>query len=338
MPGGVAFRDGAASSGLPPLANATKVRTPDAARRASDRPRDKPSAGCGYTARMKTIRMVVLMFALLCLATACRTQTVVEVPPPHHTTVLESKVMGEARRINVYLPPALAGKAAADARYPVIYMPDGGVSEDFPHIANTIDAAVREGRMAPVILVGIENTQRRRDMTGPTTVASDREIAPVVGGSAAFRAFIADELIPWVEANYPANAQRGIIGESAAGLFIVETLFEAPGLFDTRIALDPSLWWNDGRMARDAAEWLARQPQLEGRLYIAWAEQKKIGPNVRVLEQALAAAAPAGLDWQVIERPELSHSSIYRAIAPQVLPALYPAEKASAPAGSRAAP
>lgn len=271
---------------------------------------------------MQPCRVFVLVSCLLGLATACTPPRAVEVPPPHETTVLESKVMGEARRINVYLPPG----GESGRRYPVIYMPDGGVEEDFPHIANTIDAAVREGRMAPVILVGIENTQRRRDMTGPTTVESDRKIAPVVGGSAAFREFIASELIPWVEANHPANERRGIIGESAAGLFIVETLFEAPDLFDTRIALDPSLWWNDGRMAKDAAAWLATRPQLGGRLYVAWAEQQKIGPNAQILASALQTAAPAGLEWQVVERPELSHSSIYRALAPEVLPAMYPTE------------
>ena len=47
----------------------------------------------------------------------------------------------------------------------MIYMPDGGLAEDFPHVANTIGTAIREGRMAPVILVWIENTQRRRDIT-----------------------------------------------------------------------------------------------------------------------------------------------------------------------------
>lgn len=269
---------------------------------------------------MKTFPLLPRLALILFLPVACSTPAPPEVPPPHRSLTLESVAMGEVRRINVYLPPDIT----ADARYPALYMPDGGVAEDFPHIANTIDAAIREGRMAPVVLIGIENTQRRRDMTGPTTVASDREIAPVVGGSAAFRAFIASELVPWVEANLPVDGRRGIIGESAAGLFIVETLFAQPELFDTWIALDPSLWWNAGQLARDAEGWFAGHPELSGRLYIAWAEAKTIGPNVRVLEAALQQAAPAGLQWQVVERPELNHATIYRAVAPEVLPAMYP--------------
>lgn len=253
---------------------------------------------------------------------SCAGKPVQETPPPHASFTLESVALHETRRSNVYLPPG----QSPGRRYPVLYMLDGGVAEDFPHVANAIDAAVRAGRMAPVILVGIENTQRRRDMTGPTSVAGDREIAPVVGGSAQFRAFIADELIPRIEATYPVDGQRGLIGESLAGLFVVETLFASPQLFDTFIALDPSLWWNAGGLAAEASAWLAAHPQLRGRLYVAWAEQEMIGPGVRVLERALDAAAPAGLQWQVVARTDLNHGTIYRALAPEVLPMLYPAE------------
>ncbi|WP_374609210.1 alpha/beta hydrolase [Thermomonas sp.] len=271
---------------------------------------------------MPVCRHLVALLLLSCLPAARAAQPAPEAPPAHQSITLDSAVMHERRRINLYLPP----ERAADRRYPVIYMPDGGLAEDFPHVADTIDLAIREGRMAPVILVGIENTQRRRDMTGPTTVKSDRKIAPVVGGSAAFRSFIASELVPWVEANLPASDRRGIIGESAAGLFIVETFFAMPGLFETSIALDPSLWWNAGKLAKDAAPWLAAHPALRGRLYVAWAEPETIGPNVRVLEDALTKAAPVGLQWQVVARPDLDHGSIYRAVAPVVLPAMFPPE------------
>ncbi|PZO63827.1 MAG: hypothetical protein DI635_07395 [Pseudoxanthomonas suwonensis] len=110
---------------------------------------------------MMPSRRVVALLLMLCVPAVWAAEPVSEVPPPHQSVVLDSAVMKEQRRINVYLPSTLQ----EERRYPVIYMPDGGLAEDFPHVANTIDAAIREGRMAPVILVGIENTQRRRDMT-----------------------------------------------------------------------------------------------------------------------------------------------------------------------------
>lgn len=263
-------------------------------------------------------RWVTALLTMLVLG-ACAGRSVIETAPPHASFALDSTVLGEVRQINVYLPPQQAGR-----RYPVIYMPDGGVAEDFPHVATAVDTAIREGRLAPVILVGIENTLRRRDMTGPTSVAADREIAAVIGGSAQFRGFIARELIPFVEASYPTNGQRGIIGESLAGLFVVETLFQSPGLFDTFIALDPSLWWDGGRLAADTSAWLDAHSDIQARLYVGWAEPEMIGREVQVLERSLRAAALSGLKWQVQARTDLSHQTIYRALAPEVLPAMYP--------------
>ena len=75
-----------------------------------------------------------------------------------------------------------------------MYMADGGIKEDFPHIANTLAELIKQNKIKPIILVGIENTQRRKDLSGFTTVEKDKEIAPEVGGSAQFRAFIKEEL------------------------------------------------------------------------------------------------------------------------------------------------
>jgi predicted alpha/beta superfamily hydrolase len=158
---------------------------------------------------------------------------------PHETFTIASKLLGETRRINVYTPP---GYEKANSRDPVLYMPDGGVDEDFPHVTSDIDAAIRAGEMRPVIVVGIENTERRRDMTPPTQVEADRKIAVHVGGSASFRAFIRNELMPVIRKRFRGNGKTAIVGESLAGLFIVETFFEEPKLFDTYIALSPSLW------------------------------------------------------------------------------------------------
>lgn len=162
------------------------------------------------------------------------------------TWTIHSAALGETRRINVYVPPG----APADTPLPVLYMPDGGLHEDFLHIAGLLQVGAGNGTLRPFILVGIENTERRRDLTGPTDNPEDRKIAPRVGGSAAFRTFIRSELIPQVEQRYRVTRERAIVGESLAGLFVVETWMLEPGLFDSYIAVDPSLWWNHGRLAQ----------------------------------------------------------------------------------------
>src|SRR5689334_23246522 len=137
------------------------------------------------------------------------------------TFTIDSKIVNETRRINVYLPPAYY--ESTTTRLPVLYMPDGGMAEDFLHVAGLVQVSVGNATMRPFLLVGIENTQRRRDMTGPTEVESDKKIAPRVGGSAEFRTFIRNELMPEIKKRYRTTSETAIVGESLAGLFVVET-------------------------------------------------------------------------------------------------------------------
>ena len=190
------------------------------------------------------------------------------------TFTIDSRILGETRRINVYLPPGHAGSPSA--RLPVLYMPDGGIAEDFLHVAGLVQVSVGNGTMRPFLLVGIENTERRRDMTGPTENEEDKKIAPRVGGSAAFRGFLREELMPQVKARYRTTDETAIVGESLAGLFVVETFLLEPDLFDTYIAFDPSLWWNDRKLVDDAAERLRARPKLEKTLYLASSDEQGI--------------------------------------------------------------
>jgi len=240
----------------------------------------------------------------------------------HHTFTIASKALGETRVINVYTPPGY--EQAVRARYPVLYMPDGGAAEDFPHVTTTIDTAIRAHDMRPVIVIGIENTERRRDMTGPTTVESDRKIARRVGGSAAFRAFIRDELMPVIRQRYRGNGETGIVGESLAGLFILETFFEEPELFDSYIALSPSLWWNAQSLLLGAEERLRSRPRLRATLYLSVAGDDDVDDAVRKLATTLRPSAPEGLTWYFEFRPDEKHSTIYRAASPVAFRKLYP--------------
>jgi predicted alpha/beta superfamily hydrolase len=246
--------------------------------------------------------------------------------PSQESFTIESAALKETRRINVYTPPDHGSTpdhgGAGAGRYPVLYMPDGGLQEDFPHVAATVDAAIRAGEMRPMIVIGIENTERRRDVTGPTEVEEDRKIAPRVGGSAAFRRFIADELMPQVRLRYRVTEETAILGESLAGLFIVETFFLQPELFDTYIALSPSLWWNGEELVRKAGERLKARPDLRRTLYLSSASDD-VGPVAARLAEALRAHAPAGLKWQYKPRPDLRHDNIYRSASPQVLRELF---------------
>jgi predicted alpha/beta superfamily hydrolase len=229
------------------------------------------------------------------------------------TFTIESAVLGETRRINVYAAPAYG--EAPEARRPVLYMPDGGLAEDFLHIAGLVQVSVGNGTMRPFLLVGIENTERRRDLTGPTTDPRDLAIAPRVGGSAAFRAFLRDELMPHIDAAYRTTGETAIVGESLAGLFAVESFLLEPGLFDTAIAIDPSLWWNGQELVDGAAARLDARPDLQAGLYLASSDEEGIANVAQELSGVLEAHAPAGLRWIHAPMPAEKHPTIYHPAA-----------------------
>ncbi|MGH7551936.1 MAG: alpha/beta hydrolase [Longimicrobiales bacterium] len=240
-----------------------------------------------------------------------RTAPEVSPLPIGETFTINSQALGELRRINVYIPPGHA--ESSDSRLPVLYMPDGGIQEDFIHVAGLVQVSVGNGTMRPFLLVGIENTSRRRDLTGLTDNARDKAIAPVVGGSAAFRRFIRSELMPFIDARYRTTSESAIVGESLAGLFVVETFFLEPDLFDTYIAFDPSLWWNNRELVEHAA---ARISVAAGRsLYLASSSEPELAELTRRLADVFAARAPANATWHYEAMPEESHATIYHPAA-----------------------
>lgn len=230
--------------------------------------------------------------------------------PEHETFTIQSKQVGEERTINVWTPEDY--KSNMDS-LTVLYMPDGGIKEDFPHIANTLNDLIKANKIPPVILVGIENTQRRKDLTGPTTVEKDKEIAPIVSGSEQFRAFINDELIPEINKRYRTTIQKGIIGESLAGLFVTETFLLKPEMFDFYIAFDPSLWWNDKYLIKTANEHLDKFPDTKKTFWFAGSGAKDISATVGKLSDILKTKKSQNIKWEYSNEKKEKHNTIFRA-------------------------
>ena len=258
-----------------------------------------------------------LLFILVALTSCSSAQKYNDPIPNHDEFTIESKEVGETRNINVWIPPQY--KSSADS-FPVMYMADGGIKEeDFPHIANTIAELVKSKKIPPIILVGIANTQRRRDLTGPTEVEKDKEIAPVVGGSAKFRAFIKEELFPEINKRYRTTNEKSIIGESLSGLFVVETFLLTPEMFDNYIAFDPSPWWNDKSLIKTTKGHLAKFPQTEKRIWFAGSDAKDISETVRKFSDLLKAENLPNIKWNYSPEPKEKHNTIFRATKEKAL-------------------
>lgn len=193
------------------------------------------------------MRMFLLILAILTSTRPTHAQkpialgTSVEIP---------STVLTEMRSLNIYLPPGYSENDTM--RYQVIYLLDGGIDEDFIHTVGLVQFNTMPWVHAipQSIIVGIANTDRKRDMTSPTAITADKDKFPTTGGSAKFMAFLEKELKPYIEQHYRTSGQDMLIGQSLAGLLATEILLKHPDWFDNYLIISPSLWWNDGSLLK----------------------------------------------------------------------------------------
>jgi len=239
---------------------------------------------------------------------------------------VHSAALGEDRTINVVLPASYSKDAGK--RYPVLYLIDGGVDQDLVHIAGVLRLNSSWGRSQEAILVGIETKDRRRELTGPVSDAELLKKYPTAGSSAKFRKFIRDVVKPFVERTYRTNGHDAVIGESLAGLFILDTYLNEPELFEAYGAISPSLWWDKEKVASGAASKVGAA-QFGRRLYFAVANE---GDDMRSADDRVAGALRANAhDWCFEARDDLTHSTIYQQLSPQALQFLLPPAEAPPP-------
>ncbi|MEW5687318.1 MAG: alpha/beta hydrolase-fold protein [Pseudomonadota bacterium] len=243
---------------------------------------------------------------------------------------LTSAVMGDVREINVRLPD---GYAAAKRDYPVVYVLDGGLEQDFQHIAGLAQLGDLSWTFGPVIVVGVQTKARRAELTPPATDARYRAAFPEAGGAERFRRFLASEVFPFVAANYRAGPRRAVIGESLAGLFVVDTLLKQPALFDDYVAISPSLWWDDrnGLRRLGGSDGLMDAGPLAGRrVVLAVADEGgTMQAGVDLLREALALRVLAGAPdfaFRYLDRSQTdTHATILHGAALEALRGLYAA-------------
>ena len=120
--------------------------------------------------------------------------------------------------------------------------------------------------------------------------------------------------------SFRTDGKDGVIGESLAGLFIVETWLAQPDLFGSYAAIDPSLWWDKEALSKTAARTLSGR-KAAPRLYLAWAKETSEEPGG--LNRFLGALPKSG-ERCLNQRVDLGHSTIYQQLSPQALQFLFP--------------
>lgn len=150
---------------------------------------------------------------------------------------IDSKILGEKRDILIHLPVEYDPAQS----YPVMYVLDGS-SQDF-RIASIAETLNRAELVEKMIIVGIPNTDRNRDLT-PHYILQETD-GEVYGKGDKFLSFISDEVIPFIDSKYPVNEYRMLTGHSRAGLFTFYAYLEKPEIFDGLFCFSPAFWRDD---------------------------------------------------------------------------------------------
>lgn len=188
-----------------------------------------------------------------------------------------SPTLKENRKFLVYTPPSYSDTTYTPKRYPVLYLLDGDAHfHSVTGLLQILGTGVNATYVLPeMIVVAIPNTDRMRDLT-PTHTDKDPDGKPQAGfktsgGMPNFLKFIQTELIPRIDKSYRTAPYRVFVGHSLGGIATIDALYTMPETFNAYVAIDPSLWWDNRTLLKQAREKFSK-PGLAGRaLYVGQA-------------------------------------------------------------------
>lgn len=244
---------------------------------------------------------------------------------------VQSKILGEKRKIWVYVPNSGTADIYAKQRYPVVYLLDGDAH--FSSVVGMIQqlSGVNGNMICPeMIVVAIPNTDRTRDLT-PTHVDSDPPFMDAAfsknsGGGEKFLSFIEKELMPHIEALYPTQPYKMLIGHSFGGLAVMNSLVNHPKLFNAYVCIDPSMWYNKGLFLKETKKALTDKKYEGISLFLGIANTMNEGMtlaklpkdttastkhirSIFELDKHLKASKQNGLKYQSKYYPDDTHGS-----------------------------
>ena len=224
---------------------------------------------------MKFIKVLFTSFFVICLLSVGHSQAQNNNIVIGTIDTLHSSILNENRPIWVHVPGSSPNNIYSPTRYPVIYLLDGDAHFDYVVGMMHQLSQINGNMICPeMIVVGIPNTDRLRDLA-PThmslDILQDSNFGETSGGGEKFISFIEKELIPHIDSLYPTAPYRMFIGHSIGGLMVIYSLLNHSNLFNSYLAIEPSLWWDDQVILKQAQQTLDTKDLNGKRLYVAMA-------------------------------------------------------------------
>lgn len=210
-----------------------------------------------------------------------------------------SETRGERHSVRVFYPPGYTENTLE--RYPTLYMQDGQ-NLFFPNeafggqhwkVEETLGVLGAMNLVRKVIVVGVYPTDRMRQYTRP--------------GYEEYGRFLAEELVPWVDARYrtlPAASERALLGSSLGGVVSFHAGWAHPETFGNVGAMSSTFGWRD-----DLLERVSSEPKRPLRIYLdtGW-PRDNYEVNRRMRHQLVRRGYREGRDLLYLAFPEAKHN------------------------------
>jgi predicted alpha/beta superfamily hydrolase len=232
-------------------------------------------------------RIIMLAFFRCCLLALLPAVVHAQAPVQHNITIgtvdsIYSPTLKEYRRYEIYTPPSYGQSPYAPRAYPVMYLLDGDAHfHSVTGLLQILGTGVNGTYVVPeMIVIAIPNTDRTRDLT-PTHAPArpDGTPAPALGSSGGmpnFLKFMKTELIPHVDSTLRTAPYRMLIGHSLGGIAAIDALYTMPETFNAYVAIDPSLWWDNQLLYKQANAYFSKPAPASRVLFVGQANTKDL--------------------------------------------------------------
>jgi predicted alpha/beta superfamily hydrolase/TolA-binding protein len=175
--------------------------------------------------------------------------------------MLHSNILNEDRLLYVHLP---RGYEHTQLKYPVLYLLYVDIYNYFADAATITEKLGGTGEIPPMIIIGVANTNRYRDLLPVKT-----SHLPESGEAENHLKFLENELIPFIDNNYRTKEFRILAGPQAAAVFSLYTMITRPTIFPAMIIENPFINPENAAYLYPLSEnFFAERDTLENFLYI----------------------------------------------------------------------
>jgi predicted alpha/beta superfamily hydrolase len=221
-------------------------------------------------------------------------------------TTISSKILNEDRRIYIHVPT----DSSRNKTYPVMYLLDG--ENHFHLLSAYTDYLSHWGVIPPIIVVGIINVDRRKDLTPSKSIMNyegqiDTTYAQS-GGNELFFQFLQKELIPYIEKNFKTSPFKIFAGHSFGGNTTINCMLNHPAMFDAYMAVSPSLWWDNHFLLKQADKKLITSSVLKKILFFSDGDEGgKFHADVLNFDSMITRKKLGGFRFKYKPYPEENH-------------------------------